>query len=207
MHRRTALAALCALPGLALAVAGLWHPHHLTEATADTWFRLHLVGLFVFPLVGVALVVPLRGRRDPLAWVVRLAAYGYATAYTALDVVSGLAAGYVTGRLPSGAPRPEEVSWLFRIGTPIGEVGSWSLLVAALALLVDGARRAGVPALALVTLPLGAWAVHSDHIFAPWGAVGMGLVGLGTGLAVLTEQERRAARRRGRPRPPGARRG
>ena len=83
----------------------------------------------MFPLVGVALAALVRGRTDPVAWAVRLAAYVYATFYTALDVISGVAAGYVTHELGPGVPRPEAVSLLFRIGTPLGEIGSWALLV------------------------------------------------------------------------------
>ena len=47
--------ALLALPALVLAVAGLFHPHHLTYDTSWRWFALHLPGLVVFPLVGLAL--------------------------------------------------------------------------------------------------------------------------------------------------------
>lgn len=184
MQRRTLLAALCAAPALALAAAGLLHPHSLTTDSADLWFRLHLVGIFVFPLVGAGLVVPLVGRRDAVAWVVRLGAFVYATAYSALDIISGVTAGYVTSRLPDGASRPSEVSAIFRIGTPIGEVGSWALLLATALLLVDGVRRWGARAATLLTLPVGAWFVHVDHIFSPMGVAGMALLAVGTGLVV-----------------------
>lgn len=188
MDRRTTLSLLAAAPALALAAAGLFHPTGLNAETADTWFRLHLVGIFVFPLVGVGLMVPLIGRRDPVAWVIRVAAFGYATAYSALDVISGVTAGYVTSRLPEGASRPPEVSSIFRIGTPIGELGSWALLMATTLLLLDGLRRLRLRGLALVLLPAGAWAIHTDHIFAPLGVLGMVLVGLGTAYAVHSRE-------------------
>lgn len=188
------LAALAAAPAAAMAAAGLLHPHHLTTATADMWLWLHVAGLLVFPLVGAGLVVPLAGRGDPVAWLVRVAAYVYATAYTALDVVSGIGAGWVTSRLPDGATRPQEVSWLFRIGTPIGEVGSSALIVATVVLVLDALRRRGAAATPLVLLPAGAWAVHSDHIFAPVGALGMAMIAVGTLLAVLGEGPRHDAR-------------
>jgi len=171
-----------AVPGLALGVAGLFHPTSLGYSTADAWTAVHVVGLFVFPLVGVALTLLVRGRRDLFAWAVRLTAYGYATAYTALDVISGLAAGYVTGRIGPDQPRPEAVSFLFDVGGPLGTVGSWSLMLCCALLVVDRLMRwgaAGAPGLLL--LP-GAYLVHADHIYPPAGASGMALIGLATGM-------------------------
>ena len=190
MDRRIWLAGVAALPAVALAIAGLFHPHSLNTDTADLWFRLHLAAMFLFPLVGLGLVAPLAGRRDPLAWAARLGALVYAVAYTALDVISGVTAGYLTTRLPDGASRPEEISWVFRIGTPVGEVGSWALLATTALLLVDAVRRGRLAALPLVTLPAGAWAIHTDHIFAPIGVLGMALVAAGTAAAVLVSAVR-----------------
>lgn len=192
--RRTALTAVvAALPGLVLAVAGLLHPHRLDIGTAERWTVLHVAGLFVFPLVGVALALLVRGRTDAVAWLVRVTAFGYAAAYTALDVVSGIAAGYVTWRLGEGVPRPDEVRYLFVIGGRLGEVGSWCLLAAAATVTADALwrhRRAALPGLVLVP---GAVLVHLDHIFAPQGAAGMALVGLGTGWLALLSPARHPA--------------
>lgn len=186
MRQPRALGLLVALPALSLAVAGLFHPHSLDADTAQRWFGLHVAGLLVFPLVGVALAALVRGRRDPVAWVVRVAAYVYATFYTALDVVSGMAAGYVTRELGPGVPRPDEVRLLFRIGTPIGEVGSWALLVCVVVLTVDLLARHRVAALPALLLVPGAWLVHTDHIFSPLGVAGMALIGVGCGALVAT---------------------
>jgi hypothetical protein len=184
--------ALLALPALALAVAGLFHPHHLTYDTSWRWFALHLPGLVVFPLVGLALAGLVAGRRDPVAWLVRLSAYVYATFYTALDVVSGIAAGYVTHELGPGVPRPPAVSLLFRIGTPLGHVGSVALIGCAALLTLDQLlRHRAWPVLLLVP---GAVLVHLDHIFSPRGVTGMVLLGLGTGGAAIAA--RRATSRR-----------
>ena len=180
MPRRTLL---LGLPGVVLAVAGLFHPHHLTFDTSQRWYALHVPGLLVFPLVGLALAELVRGRGDAVAWLVRLAAYGYATFYTALDVISGIAAGYVTHELGPGVPRPAEVRLLFRIGTPLGEVGSVCLVVCCALLTVDLlVRRRAWPALLLVP---GALLVHADHIFAPRGVAGMVLIGVGTAATAL----------------------
>jgi hypothetical protein len=164
----------------------VFHPHGLTHDSAQRWFFLHIAGLAVFPLVGVALAALMGRRRDVLAWGVRVTAYLYATFYTALDVISGIAAGYVTRELGPDTPRPDEVSLLFRIGTPLGEIGSWALLVCCTLVAADQLFRRGRFALPGVLLVPGAWLVHVDHIFAPAGTSGMLLIGLGTGwLAVL----------------------
>ena len=92
-RRTVGTAVALALPGLVLAVAGLFHPHYLVIGTAPRWTMLHVAALFVFPLIGVALAMLVRGRTDPVAWAVRLTAFVYAAAYTALDVISGIAAG------------------------------------------------------------------------------------------------------------------
>ena len=178
-----AAAAAAALPGLGLAVVGLFHPDYLAYPTAERWMWVHVVGLFVFPLVGLALAWVVRGRRDVVAWLVRLGGYVFATAYTALDVVSGLAAGYITVQLGPGQLRPEAVSVMFGVGTTLGDVGSWGLFGAAVALVVDRARRLDVVGLAAAAvLVLGAVLVRVDHIFVTLGVVGMLLVGLGAGV-------------------------
>ena len=172
---------LSALPGLALMVAGYFHPESLDEMTAHRWWTLHVPGMLVFPLVGLALMWLFKGRRDPVAVVAVLASFGYAIFYNALDILSGIGAGWVTSRLPSGASRPDEVRSIFALGTPLGEIGSWALLLAALVVAGDALVRWRVSALPALLLLPGAWLVHNDHIYWPGGALGMGLVGVATG--------------------------
>ena len=176
------LPVLLAAPGVLLGVVGTTHPMHLTPGTAHHWWVMHVAGLFVFPLVGVALAWLVRGRRDVLAIAVVVASYAYATCYTALDVINGVAAGYVTDRLGPGVARPEEVSLLFRIGGPLGDVGAWGLFAAAVLLSADVVRRAGLAAAApAVLLVVGAWFVRTQHIFPPYGALGCVAIGVATG--------------------------
>jgi hypothetical protein len=172
---------LAAAPALVLALAGLFHPHHLTHQSSGTWWGLHVAGLFAFPLVGLALAAQVRGRRDPVAVVAVLGAFLYATAYTALDVINGIGAGFVTSRLGAGEPRPDEVRSLFLIGSPLGAVGSWALVAAALLVAVDALVRRGLLAGPGLLLVPGALLVRTDHIFWPWGVLGMVFVALGTG--------------------------
>ena len=189
---------LLALPGVVLGVAGATHPHSLSYSTSEHWWQMHVAGMFVFPLVGVALMSLVWGRRDPLALVLYAGAFVYAVCYTALDVISGITAGWITYRLGPGEPRPDEVRWVFEIGGRIGDVGEWGLLVAAVAASVDLARRVGWPALVgAVPLLLGTWWVLEDHIFPPYGALGAALVGIGTaGLAWAQARARVEVQRR-----------
>lgn len=180
MSRRWILPVVLALPGLVLAGSGLFHPHHLSWETSERWWTLHVPGLLVFPLVGVALMVLVAGRRDAVAWLVRVAAYVYATTYTALDVVNGIAAGYLTHALGPGVSRPDEVRYLFRVGAPLEDVGGWALVVVCVAVVADQVARRGTAAVGGLLLLPGAWLVRVDHIFSPLGVTGMVLLALGT---------------------------
>ena len=142
-------------------------------------------GMVVFPLVGLAMALLFRGRRDPVAVVAVLASFVYAIFYNALDVLSGIGAGWVTSRLPSGSPRPDEVRSIFAIGTPLGEIGSYALILAAVVIAGDALLRLGARGAVGLLLVPGALLVHVDHIYAPWGALGMALLGIGTGLVYL----------------------
>jgi hypothetical protein len=201
---RLTLPVLLALPGLTLAVAGLFHPHHLSYETSQRWWTLHVPGLLVFPLVGLALARLVHRRTDATAWVVRLTAYTYATFYSALDVISGIGAGYVTHELGPGVPRPEAVSLMFRIGTDLGRVGEYALLVCVAVLVVDQVVRRGARALPAVLLVPGAWLVHVGHIFAPEGVAGMALIGLATGWLAWVHATQPAAPTHRTPRAGGA---
>ncbi len=188
MRSRFTTPVLLALPGLTLALAGFFHPHRLTYDTATQWWTLHVPGLLVFPLVGLALAHLVRGRTDTLAWVVRLAAYTYATFYSALDVINGIAAGYVTRAMGPGVPRSDEIRALFDIGRPIGDVGEWALVATCLAVAVDQVLRHGSVALVALALLPAAWLVRWDHIFSPLGVLGMAVIGVTSGYLAWNDE-------------------
>ncbi len=125
---------------------------------------------------------------------IRLTAVTYAAFYSALDVINGIAAGYVTHRLGPDVPRPDEIRYLFDIGRPLGDIGEWGLIACCLAVAVDQVIRHGVVGAPAVALVLGAWFVRGDHIFTPIGVVGMAIIGLVSGYLAWNDPRIFAAR-------------
>jgi hypothetical protein len=182
---RRAAAALAAAPGLALAGFSLAHPGFLDPSTARAWWQLHIPLLPLFPLLGGAVLLVLRGRRGPAANVARVAAYLYACLYTALDTVSGIAAGVVT-ESTGGSPA---VGALFAVGDPLGHLGVGFLALAAVAAAVALRTPRALPG--LVVLLAACWWFLLHHIFSPEGTVAM--LGFAIGFALLAAARPRAA--------------
>ena len=92
MSART-LALLVSVPALLCAAIGLTHPPTLNAASADHWRNMHIVLIPIFPLIGLA---PwLIARRAGVAWsrAGAVFGYGFATFYTSLDLLAGVAGG------------------------------------------------------------------------------------------------------------------
>jgi hypothetical protein len=178
---RWSMVAAAAAPGVVLAVAGLFHPAELTVATAPTWWQLHVVLLPVFPLLGGVLVLLLRGERDWISWVARVAAYVYAVFYTGLDVLAGIGAGYVVDRAGGPAPAAGE---LIGIGNGLAGYGVHAFLVAAIATGIVRIRRDGIAAFPGALLLIAAAVPFLQaHIYWPVG--GLSMVGLAIGSGAL----------------------
>lgn len=200
--RRAATAALVALPGLALAAAGLAHPHLLTVASARDWWTLHVALLPVFPLIPAALLLLLRGDGSPLAWAARIAGYGFAVGYTALDAIDGIGAGLVVDA--AGAPQDAITARMFEIGDRLGRAGIWALVVAVVLTAAALWPRRGVwvlPGVALFLVGCRLFYVH--HIFTPDGAWGMALIAAGTAALALAPERGTERTRHGAPATPG----
>lgn len=169
-----------AAPGLALSVLGLFHPTALTPSTASTWWQLHVVLLPIFPLLGGALVLLLRGERGVLPSVARLGAYGFAVFYTGLDTLAGIGAGLAVAAQPQGSPVALD---LIGVGNRLALVGVLAFLVAALATAAVLLRRDGTAAVPGVVLVVGAAvAFRTSHIYWPVGGLAMLAAGVGCGL-------------------------
>jgi hypothetical protein len=195
---RWARVVVVAGPAVVLAGFGLTHPQDLTATSASWWTTLHVLLLPLFALLAVSLWLLLRGIPGPVAWAARIAAYGYAAFYTALDVLAGIGAGELT-QLNAERGLQEttvEVDRLFAVGNDLGELGVWCFGVAcvATALAVVGrvGRRALPGAVVLVAATV-VFVAGGVHIYWPWG-VGTMLalaVGLGLLVAVLPDPQQR----------------
>ncbi|GAB7193544.1 hypothetical protein NUM3379_42540 [Kineococcus sp. NUM-3379] len=185
-ERRAVLLAVV-LPPLLLAVVGLFHPHHLDAGTASWWTLMHVLLLPVFPLLGVAHWVLLRGEPGVLAWLSRTAAFLYVTLYGALDALAGIGTG--TLLLRSGAADQDdlpEVGWLFGAGNQVGGAGAWCLLAACVLTSVVLWRRSGVRVLPGALLLLAAtWVFNGEHIYFPTGVLSVLGIAAGSALLVL----------------------
>lgn len=177
--RTLPMVALVAAVPLALAGAGLTHPHLLTAETADRWATLHIVLLPVFPLLALGFVIPLWGRprRDAegvatiAAWV---CAFVYATFYTGLDTVAGVAAGTVARNTAARADVGPSIQALFDTGDVLGYVGAYAFAAAtittSLALLLRYGGRTLPGSLVLLTA---SYSFLDSHIFRPRGVLTM----------------------------------
>ena len=174
-------AALVAAPAPALALAGLVHPSDLDASTAHRWWTLHVVLLPVFPLLGGSVWLLLRGERGPVPALARLAAYGFATFYTGLDLVAGLAAGLAYEQEGSLTPT---VGRLFDVGNQLGAVGVWSLALSGVLAGVALRRRHGWRVLpGTLVLTASCYPFLVNHIFHPRGV--LSVLGIGAGLALI----------------------
>lgn len=187
---RARTAALVALPGLVLAAVGaLVHPGFLDPTTARAWWTVHVYLVPVFPLIALAVWWLLRGVRGPLAAAARVAAYGFAALYTALDVLSGIGAGLV---VEAGAG--ELAGRLFAVGDALGHTGVWLLLASAVLTGLALLPRDGAPVLVGAAVLAGACVpFRAAHIFHPTGVWAMVGVAAGCVLIALARRERVAA--------------
>jgi hypothetical protein len=174
-RRRLATVALAALPPLTLAAAGITHPANLTPATGAYWRDLHIALLPVFPLLGLAPWLVVRGRGAVLRWLAGLLGYVFAAFYTALDVLAGIGAG----AQETDAAGDRAVGILFHQADLLATVGVRAYLAAAVlaaAATIGTARPAALRLAAIAGAVLTVSAAVSfqhSHIFWPRGVLTM----------------------------------
>jgi len=161
----------------AMAVIGLTHPGSLTPATAAHWTAMHTVLIPLFPLIGVNLAWLVAGLPGVLPWLVRIAAFGYAVCYPAVDLLAGVGAGLLVSL--GQDPLAPTVRAMFTRANAVGDVGIAALLVGAvLALVVLFPRLRWRVVPGGVLLLVGAYLFGEHHIYRPWGVVAMVLLAL-----------------------------
>jgi hypothetical protein len=175
-----------AAPAVMLAGLGLAHPQELTATSAPWWTTLHILLVPIFPLLAVSLWLLLRGVPGPVAWVARIAAYGYATFYSVTDVVVGIGAGELTrfNAARGVQARTVELDRLIGVGNDVGGIGIWCFLVACVATALAVVLRVGRRALpgALVLLVAGVLFTGGWHTYWPAGVATMLVLAVGLGL-------------------------
>jgi len=185
-------------PPLLLAAGGLVHPHYLMSGSASLWQAVHVALLPIFPLSALGFVVPLWGRPKAdlvglvtvLGWV---GSFVYATFYTALDLIAGVAAGAVAQNTPVSSDLGAATYPLFQLGDQFGRIGIYGFAVAALAMsAVLCVRRGPSGILSVVILLTADCSFRTSHIFWPRGVVTMVVISCGFGLAAWQTRPRKS---------------
>ena len=182
---RLTLIALVVGPALLAALVGLTHPTDLNPDTATYWKNMHIGLIFVFPLMGLAPWLIARRVDRRLGWLAAIAGYGYATLYTALDILAGVAGGALVEGGQSDASGP-----VFAVARTLARIGVYSLVagavIAGAAVIWRASRRdrGGLAAasVGLILAAVGAWLIYDGHIYPPLGTLAMLLTAAGFGL-------------------------
>lgn len=169
------------VPPLLIAAVGLSHPSPLTVEMAEHWQLIHTILLFLFPLVALGPWLVARRVSPAAAVVVGVVAYVYATAYTALDVLAGIAGGAIKAAEAGG------LGIIFPVAANFELVGGVALVLASALSVGIVSRALGwwvVPGGVLVIAS--AWLHWQAHVYPPRGVLSM--VGLAAGWGLLAWQ-------------------
>ncbi|SMQ63800.1 hypothetical protein [Agreia sp. VKM Ac-1783] len=189
MSSRLRLVLLVSLPAVICALIGLVHPHHLTDETASRWQVMHLILIPLFPLVGLGPWLVARHSNRPLGWIAAVGGYGFATFYTSLDLLAGVAAGtlQLAGVTDGKAP-------VYEVARALGLIGVVSLVLACIAATAAVAIRARLRALpGGILAVVGACLIQPGHIYAGLGTAAMLLLAAGLVLLALTATSKRSS--------------
>jgi hypothetical protein len=178
--RRILTALAVGVPPLVLAAVGVTHPSELNADTAGYWRDLHIGILAVFPLLGFAPWLIVRGRALWLSWAAGILGFVYAAFYSALDILAGIGSGGL-----EHAGHHDAIGVTFALGDGIGLVGSVAYVAACLLAGGFAVRMSGLRALPFsVLVAVGSAMFLAEHIFFPWGVIGQVALAVGwVGLA------------------------
>ena len=168
---------LVALPGLVLAGIGLTHPHHLDATTAEWWQNMHIILAVIFPLLAAAQWVLLDDSPKYVRYPARVAAFGFAVFYGALDALAGIGGGAMTlangGRINGDQP-------VFDIGNQLGTVGAWCFFAASIAIAVCALLKHKLKAIpGAAFLLVGSFLFLDSHIYWPKGVIACTCIAIG----------------------------
>jgi len=180
--RRVVLLALAvAVPPLVLAAVGLSHPTDLDADSAVYWRDLHIGILPVFPLLGFAPWIVVRGHSRWLSWTAGVLGFVYAAFYTSLDVLAGIGAGGLEHAGMHGS-----TGVVFGLGDSLGLVGSVAFVAACVVAGVFVIRMRGLVALpGALLVAAGSLLFLYRHIFFPVGVAGQLCLAAGWVLLVV----------------------
>ena len=179
-----------AVPPLALAAVGVSHPTHLDADSAGYWRDLHIGILAVFPLLGFAPWIVVRGHSRWLSWAAAILGFVYASFYTALDVLAGIGAGGL-----EHAGMHESTGVVFGLADALGLVGSVAFVAACVLAGVVAIRMRGLAALpGALLVAAGSLLFLYRHIFFPVGVAGQLCLAVGWVLLVVLVYRPRPAR-------------
>lgn len=187
--RRVVLLALAvAVPPLVLAAVGLTHPTDLDSDSAAYWRDLHIGILPVFPLLGFAPWIVVRGHARWLSWTAGILGFVYAAFYTSLDVLAGIGAG---GLEHAGMHTATGV--VFDLADALGLVGSVAFVAACVLAGGFAVRMRGLAALpGALLVAAGSLLFLYRHIFFPVGVAGQLCLAVGWVLLVVLMYRPRA---------------
>ena len=168
------------MPPIAVGLAGITHPDHLTQEASLYWRNLHVVFLPLLPLLALGPWVIARSVDRKLGYLAAVLGYVYACFYTALDVLAGIGAGGLKRANADG------VRGLFDLAADLGQVGSLAFIVgtavaAGCALSVARLRAMLGAARAFA----GAYGYMQEHVYWPAGVLSMFALAAGWTLMLL----------------------
>lgn len=186
---RVGIALVATIPTTLLVLATFIHPPQLDDAGAESWRNLHFALLFVFPLVGLAPWIIARRAGRVFGWLAGILGYGFATAYTGLDLLAGVGAGALVLSGNSEATGP-----VFAMAKILEQVGGASLILGCLVATVAACRLVGWRSLPGGVLAVaGAFLLLQFHIYPGRGTLATGLLTIGFALLAVAVTSRPTA--------------